>query len=178
MSQNNDYFFTFVSVSFPMNWSFEVLNVEPTHVTHHHTTATHTHLISHTYAPTQHSTVLLMEVRNHLPDKRSKLWKGNCSIESGFAAVAIPLIWYRCNFVNMRTEADEIPDPSDEITFDDEEALKKYKSEIGDKDSTEKRGRRLVVTDTYLTITLGGYSFQAYSDTVGRQEDNLARSAT
>jgi hypothetical protein len=67
----------------------------------------------------------------------------------------------------MRTEADEIPDPSDEITFDDEEALKRYKSEIGDKDSSVKRGRRLVVPDTYLTITLGGYSFQAYSDTVG-----------
>ena len=67
----------------------------------------------------------------------------------------------------MRTEADEIPDPSDEITFDDEEALKRYKSEFGNKDSCERRGRRLVVPDTYLTITLGGYSFQAYSDSVG-----------
>lgn len=67
----------------------------------------------------------------------------------------------------MTTEADVIPDPSDEITFDDEEALKRYKSEFGNKDSSERRGRRLVVPDTYLTVTLGGYSFQAYSDTVG-----------
>ena len=68
----------------------------------------------------------------------------------------------------MRSETDEIPNPSDEITFDDEEALKKYKSEFGNKssDSSERRGRRLVVPDTYLTVTLGGYSFQAYSDTV------------
>lgn len=66
----------------------------------------------------------------------------------------------------MRTETDEIPDPSDEITFDDDEALQRYKSEFGDKSSDSSR-RRLVVPDTYLTVTLGGYSFQAYSDTVG-----------
>lgn len=66
----------------------------------------------------------------------------------------------------MRTETDEIPDPSDEITFDDEEALERYKLELGNKSSDSSR-RRLVVPDTYLTVTLGGYSFQAYSDTVG-----------
>ena len=65
----------------------------------------------------------------------------------------------------MGSETDEIPDQSDEITFDDEEALQRYQSEFGRKssDSSERRGRRLVVPDSYLTITLGGYSFQAYS---------------